>query len=437
MAPRVYVYVLSLTSLALGLTALFYVLSPAPALTDSSIRAVIIFGAILFILEIYEVELVYKRKLSTGIALCLAATVLGGGHIAIPITILGTLFAECVLRWDYRQQGVGTFIAIIAFNVAQFTISAIAALGVYLIAGGTPLLSLSDQTNIPFYTQLIPTAAAFLAFELVNSFLVAGVITLTQQTSLTYHLKFDVKHLSIQFLALGAVALLLPLVYVQSPWNLIPALVPLGLVYASLRNYMHLRYKAKEAFETIMKALSERDPYTFEHSHDAADLAAQVARQLKLPEDRVETVESAAAIHDIGKIGIPDEILNKPAKLTDEEWEVMKKHPDIGANLIKDLEMYEEVAEIIRCEHEKWDGTGYPRGLRGEEIPLEARIVAIADIYNALITDRPYRDAFSHEKATQIIEDMRDSHLDSQVVDAFLQIVDAYHEKSVSGPDTT
>lgn len=397
------------------------------------IQAILIFGGLLCVLEVYEVELLYRRTLSTAIAICLATIILGGGYVALPSIVLATLLAEVILRWDYLKQGFASFVYRVSFNLGQMTLASVAALGAYQLFGGQALL-LSDsltQTDLLFYNHLLPAVAAFLTFEFVNNLLVAGIITLTQHTSLTYHLKIDVKHLAIQFLALGAVSLLLPLVYVQSPWNLIPALIPLGLIYVSLRNYMHLRYNAKATFESMANMLAARDPYTFDHSSEAADLAVKIARHLKLPEDQVETVQSAAMIHDIGKIAISDDILKKPGPLNDEEWEIMKTHPDIGANLIKDLEMYRDVAEIVRCEHEKWDGSGYPKGLRGEEIPLEARIVTIADIYNALTTDRPYRDAFSHDEAVDIIKEMRDDRkLDPRVVDAFLVIMDREPQQS-------
>ena len=199
----------------------------------------------------------------------------------------------------------------------------------------------------------------------------------------------------------------------------------MGLVHVSLRNYMKLRHEAKQTFESMADMLHARDPYTFEHSDEVADLAEEIARQLGLHEDEIEQVRSGALIHDVGKIGIPDSILKKPGKLTDDEWVVMKTHPDIGADLIKDLEMYAGVVDLVRHEHEHWDGNGYPKGLQGEEIPLGARIIAVADAYNALITDRPYREAYPHERAVEIIKSESGTHFDPKVVDVFLSVMDA------------
>ena len=273
------------------------------------------------------------------------------------------------------------------------------------------------------YVQLPAALAAFVTRALVNNALVSGIISLTQGTSFFYHLKFNVRYLLAEILSLGVLGVLMAFLYAWSPWNLALILIPLALVHISLRNYMRLRHEAQRAFEQIVKLLSARDPYTYEHSKQVADLAEKIARELRLPEDQVEKIRSAALIHDIGKIAVPDEILRKPGPLTDEEWAIMKKHPDVGADLIQNLEIYADVADIVRYEHERWDGSGYPKGLKGEEIPLGARIVAAADIWNALTTDRPYRPAYPHDKARRMIEEMRGKELDPKVADALLRVV--------------
>jgi putative nucleotidyltransferase with HDIG domain len=288
--------------------------------------------------------------------------------------------------------------------------------------------------HLVFYSKIIPAIGAFTIHALINNLLVSGVITLTQRTSLTYHLRFDVKYLLVQFLSLGVLGVLMAIVYAQSSWNLLLVLIPLGLVHVSLRSYMKLRHQTKKTFESVVEMLHARDPYTYEHSKDVAELAQGIAQALNLHQDQIEQIKSAALIHDIGKLGVPDEILRKPGPLTDEEWAVMKQHPDIGADLIKDLEIYRDIVDIVRYEHERWDGSGYPKGLQGSEIPIGARIVAAADIYHALITDRPYRPAYSPEVALQMIREMRGRALDPQVVDALLSVLEEKKEAQRIGP---
>lgn len=396
--------------------------------TASHYQLLVIFSVFIFLSQVYEIELVYRRAISTAIAFCLAAILLGGFSVAIAATLAGTLAAEAVLRWGRISREPLNFAWLISFNTSQSVIAAAIAYLIFVTLGGTPLIDYSSlpQGRLSFYGQIIPAVGAFVTFTLVNKLLVAGIIRLVRRTRLTYHLRFDLRYLFVESISLGVLGILLAVVYAQSPWNLLLVLIPLGLVHVSLRNYMKLRHEAKKTFEHLAQMLNARDPYTFEHSQEVADLAATAARQMGLHEDQIEQIRSAAVIHDIGKVGIPDSILKKPEKLSSHEWEKMKEHPDIGADLLKDIEIYADVVDIVRHEHEWWDGNGYPKGLRGEEIPIGARIVAIADSYHALTTDRPYRPAFSHEDALKIINRERGTHFDPQVVDAFFQVIEDF-----------
>jgi HD-GYP domain-containing protein (c-di-GMP phosphodiesterase class II) len=125
----------------------------------------------------------------------------------------------------------------------------------------------------------------------------------------------------------------------------------------------------------------------------------------------------------VGKLGVPDQILLKPDKLTDEEWEVMRKHPQFAFDMLSKIQYLKPALDIPHCHHEKWDGTGYPRGLKGEEIPLAARIFAVVDVWDALTSDRPYRKAWSKEKALDHIKGQSGKHFDPQVVETFLRML--------------
>jgi HD-GYP domain-containing protein (c-di-GMP phosphodiesterase class II) len=155
-----------------------------------------------------------------------------------------------------------------------------------------------------------------------------------------------------------------------------------------------------------------------------AELAVKLARALRLHGEAVDQIEAAAQVHDLGKIAVPDNILLKKGPLTKEEWAVIKRHPVVGAELLQGLEIYAGVVNIVRHEHEHWDGRGYPDGLAGEEIPLGSRILAVADVWNALNTDRPYRPAHTPEKARTILKEMAGKVLDPKLVDLFLTIVE-------------
>jgi putative two-component system response regulator len=149
--------------------------------------------------------------------------------------------------------------------------------------------------------------------------------------------------------------------------------------------------------------------------------SALIAREMGFDAEWTENIRLAAPMHDIGKIGVPDAILNKPGKLTPEEWEEMRKHPTYGAEILKDAEneLMQMSSTIAHCHHEKWDGTGYPRGLRGEDIPIEARIATLADVFDALTSKRVYKPSFSLTETLTLIDGDAGKHFDPRVVEAF------------------
>ena len=176
----------------------------------------------------------------------------------------------------------------------------------------------------------------------------------------------------------------------------------------------------------LSQAAEYKDEDTGAHIKRMSNYSTAVARKIGLDDGVVETILYASPMHDVGKIGIPDSILMKPAKLDPDEWEIMKQHTTIGARILESSDAeFIKLAEIIAItHHEKWDGSGYPRGLKGEDIPISGRVTAIADVFDALISKRPYKEPFTVEKATQIIKEGRGSHFDPQVVDAFFLILD-------------
>jgi HD-GYP domain-containing protein (c-di-GMP phosphodiesterase class II) len=144
---------------------------------------------------------------------------------------------------------------------------------------------------------------------------------------------------------------------------------------------------------------------------------------LELPKDEVESVKQAAILHDLGKIGISERILLKKSKLTRREFDEIKKHPQIAADIIRPIHFLHKIIPLVLHHHERWDGKGYPSGLKGEEIVIGARIIAIADIYQALISNRPYRKAYGQNEAIDIIKDGSGSQFDPKIVEVFLQII--------------
>ncbi len=194
---------------------------------------------------------------------------------------------------------------------------------------------------------------------------------------------------------------------------------------ATVLHIAQLYTDADELFLNTIKALvaaiDAKDPYTEGHSQRVSDFSVAVARELNLSPEVRHRIRIGALLHDIGKIGIPDHILIKPARLTSEEYEEVKKHPTIGANIINEVRLLQDELPALSQHHERIDGNGYPNGLKGDEISPIARIVAVADVFDAVTSERPYRDAMDIETALEILREEAGDHLDAQFVDAFFE----------------
>lgn len=171
------------------------------------------------------------------------------------------------------------------------------------------------------------------------------------------------------------------------------------------------------------RIIEAKDEYTGQHVESTQTLAEKLAIQLELPEDQIENIRHAAILHDLGKVGIDDRILRKEGKLTDDEFDEIKKHPVIAAEILQSIHGLHESLPAILHHHERYDGTGYPDHLKGDDIPLEARIISISDVYQALTSDRPYRKAFSKDKALGIITEQSGKQFDPAIVQAFLEVM--------------
>jgi putative two-component system response regulator len=168
-------------------------------------------------------------------------------------------------------------------------------------------------------------------------------------------------------------------------------------------------------------AMDLRDKETEGHTRRVTEMTLRLARAMGMTEEQLIHVRRGALLHDMGKLGVPDDILFKPDKLTVEEWDVMRKHPQYAHEMLSKIEYLLPALDIPYCHHERWDGTGYPRGLKGEEIPLSARLFTVVDVWDALTSDRPYRPAWPKEKAIAYIQEYSGESFDPKVVDIFIK----------------
>ena len=172
----------------------------------------------------------------------------------------------------------------------------------------------------------------------------------------------------------------------------------------------------------LLSALDERDSLLAHHLADVADLAEAVSRRLNVPAPQLQAIRKAAELHDVGKLAIPEEILAKPAPLTEDEWEFVRRHTLIGERILASASTLRAAGEIVRSSHERWDGKGYPDRLRGGEIPLGARIIAVCDAFDAMTSMRPYASIRSRQEAIRELLRCAGTQFDPQVVDAFANV---------------
>jgi HD-GYP domain-containing protein (c-di-GMP phosphodiesterase class II) len=334
--------------------------------------------------------------------------------------IIGPALAAWVgtaVPWTWRELRGEVRWPSIVFNRAQFGIIAWASAVLFRGLGGSiQHLSLA-QASIPL------ASAATLAFFL-NMFFMVMAFHFRMKRPVMEIWRVHFKWLTFNFWAMLPIAYLMAAVYSSSGvWPEFLFLIPLGLSRWIFALFLVVQRFYKNTVDILMTALDTKDPYTRGHAQRVARYAGLLARQMEVPEDQVEEIVRAAALHDIGKLGIPDQILNKPAALTEEETIVIQRHPLLGGAILSQIESIGYSRDWVLHHHERWDGQGYPHQLAGEAIPLAARIIAVVDAYDAMTSDRPYRQAMPHEAAMEEIRAMAGSQFDPTVVQAFVNLV--------------
>jgi HD-GYP domain-containing protein (c-di-GMP phosphodiesterase class II) len=264
-------------------------------------------------------------------------------------------------------------------------------------------------------------AAAAIAMHLVNcafvSIAVALQLRLNPLRVWATNLSQDVP-VNIALTAIGGIAAIIAL---AEPLALPLLALPVVLVRHAARQLIQLRRDTMAAMASMVDIIELRDPYTAGHSQRVAAMARTLALRLGLTAEEADLLEAAGRVHDIGKVAIDPEVLTKPGKLDEHEWNEMKLHPVHGAKVIERFNAWGEGYRLVRHHHEGWDGSGYPDGLVAESIPFGARILAVADTWDALTSDRPYRNGMSHERAIAILREGAGKQWDPRIVDALVE----------------
>ncbi|MEW6681186.1 MAG: HD-GYP domain-containing protein, partial [bacterium] len=197
-----------------------------------------------------------------------------------------------------------------------------------------------------------------------------------------------------------------------------------AIAIENARIYQEMQNLYTETIKALAAEIETRNPYTLGHSERVTDYSVMIAKNLDLPSSKIELIKYAGLLHDLGKIGISDNILLKPGKLTDEEFAEIKSHPLKSESIIKLITFLKDALPIVRHHHEHYDGKGYPDGLAYEKIPLESRILAVADAFDAMTSDRPYRSAMSKEDAIGVLKKCSGTQFDPKVVEIFISLIE-------------
>jgi len=404
---RIYILGVALAALALFASAAnlwgVNVISEQPILAGLFLAAIAVSSS-------FPVHISPKTKVSVETTLIFAALLLFPPSAAIAISALGMVISCQV----FQQKKWGHTL----FEVAQTAL--------YTGLGGFLYHSLVSEPFTSIINSprgLLILVGAALVMHVVNAFLVAGVVALQTHRSFAQVWWTCNSYDLPQQAALYVMGPLAALVAQVSPWALYLMVIPMALIYVSFKNNALLRVQTREAVEALADTIDMRDPYTFQHSQRVARYARELAVNLGLSEDMVDTIESAARVHDLGKIGVDTSILTKPATLSEAEWEIMKKHPEVGANIVSRFPYFRSGQDLILHHHERYDGRGYPQGLEGDAIPIGARVIAVADAFDAMTSDRPYRRALPLRTVLRELDQHKGTQWDPKVTEVLTEIL--------------
>jgi len=352
--------------------------------SDEPLRVVTLL-ALTLALQMFSVQVYNRGSVSvSGIGIVASAILFNAG------TAMAIAIATALVQWVRTRQELYKA----TFDVANLALSAAAAALVFT--------ALND-------VRLLAATLAGTAFAIVNNGLLCLAMSLAERTSWT-KIWFERFHWArFHFALFGPVALAATVAYEQvGTAGLVAFTLPPALMILSVRQYLqrtaasveeireanlNLRRAHKDTIAALSRSMEAKDVYTGGHTERVADVAVGLARRLGYRDEELEAIEIGALLHDIGKIGVPGEVLRKNGPLTDDEWELVKKHPLISDYILSELDLHPFVRQCARSSHERIDGAGYPEGLSGDQIPLPARIVFVADALDALTSTRPYRPA--------------------------------------------
>lgn len=327
------------------------------------------------------------------------------------VTSFVTIIAQVVSKFITRDKSPWYKVM---FNCAQFVICISVSQFLYTYFGG--------QLGAVNLLEIVPLGASIVGFFLANDVLLSIILGLVHGESPWKIWITNQKWTLPNFFALSFLSVLMGHIYnFTGYWGVSLFFIPLLLARYIFKSYMEIREVYQNTLQALASALDAKDPYTRGHSERVAKYAVEISREMGLSEEQIEIIEHSALLHDIGKIGVSEELLTRIGKLSSDEFDQIKLHPVIGANILMDFENLGDAVGFVKHHHEKYDGTGYPDSIGAQEIPLGARIITLADSFDAMTTDRAYRRKMSLEQALDEIDRCAGSQFDPEIVAAFMR----------------
>lgn len=385
----------------------FYAFTPHAGPIDAATALVVL--ALMVLTEATAVTLPLGGYVSAGAVLDLACLLILGPVYTAWFNVVATFITQALLL---RKPMVR-----VVHNMSIFALTAFAAGYAYTVAGGR-------VGQVEVGRDILPLLACGLVYFLCNSTFVSTVIGLTTGPSIWRQWQRIFLHGMLHHLSFIALGTLVAVVYLSAgPVGLVLFGIPFLVARHSFQLYVEIRNDLKDFVRALSEVLEEVDPYTRQHSVRVSQYAIRLARGLGLSEREVDEIEYAALVHDLGKIGPHHQhILQKPGSLSHEEQRTLRGHPAAGAEIVQKVRALRRSAEIVRSHHERPDGHGYPFGLMSEDVPIGARILNVADAFDAMTSDRPYRRALSAESALRELAQGSGTQFDAQVVECLLRL---------------
>ncbi len=337
----------------------------------------------------------------------------------LPVVILGTFVGT--LSGEVPAQRVW-FKKV--FNISLMTITWSVVAWVYLVL---------HQAGVDYFDSLQNVFALIVSgFSdyVINTTLVALVIALTARLSFRYVWLHNFREIVWHELTMIPLGAFLAVLWRYNPVSIVLAVLPLIVVRNSHKVAIDLQGQTQDALRALVRVIDERDHHTLDHSERVSNYARLMAEALNLPQEEIEIIAPAALMHDLGKVGMADDVLFNPKSLNAEERKHAQQHAEVGAMLLSKFPLFQRGAALVRYHHERYDGKGYPVGLKGDEIPIGARIISVADSYQAMTEDRPYRRAMTPGEAIAQLHQGSGSQFDPQVVEAFVRILNGESEQA-------